>query len=1285
MKKQARQNADDKYNQLLLTEMQRLARLGNWEFNPSTNRLTWSAEVARIFGLEAQVTQAGYEDFLAVVHPDDCAAVDAAYHTSVQTGQTEFEFEHRIVQSGSGEIRYVHEKCIHERDRQGVIVRSMGIVQDITARQAAVEALNESEARYRLLAENSTDMISRHDAQGYYLYVSPACLTLLGYAPEELVGRHAFEFVHPDDIQRVEQSRQGVIAQAVVSTTTFRSRRKTGEYVWLETISHTILDQATGEILGIHASSRDVSVRKQAEENLNKTRANMQAIIENTLDNIWAINTNYEILYTNDVFASAFQATFGVLLTPGVNILNSLPAAIRPTWKERYDRAFNGERFVFVDAIPLTGTPNMEPIVIHVEVAVNPIVHDGQVVGASFFGRDVTSRKQSQQALEVTLAKYKTLFDTFPLGISVTDETGRILETNTTAEKMLALPPDEQTQRNIDSSAWHIIRYDGAPMPPEEYASVRALAEKRLVENVRMGIVRADEATTWLNVTAAPLPVPGYGVVITYGDITAQKRGEESLHESEAKLSALFASMEEMVVLHEVVFDENGQPVNYRITDCNPAYTRITGIRREDAIGRLAHVVYGTDTPPYLEEFTRVGITGEPYHYETYFAPMGKHFSIWVVSPEKNQFATITVDITEIRKNQELITAKNKELELLHQVRTAIAQQMDLADIFRTTVESIGRTFGYTLVSLYLLEGDLRAGTGVLTLQHAVGYERIITQIPVSKGICGRVARTGQPVFIRDVRGDADFLEAVTGIVSEVCVPLIDQGRVVGILNIESRQGLTESDMRLMVALSENVSIAIGRARLYETARESEKKYRQISSLLRLMADTMPDMLWAKNIKQEYIFTNLAFCKKLLNAVDTEEPLGKTDLFFAQRERQAHPENPDWHTFGELCQNTDTITLQEMKPMQFDEYGNVQGEFLYLDVHKAPLYDDEGRVFGVVGTARDVTARRQTEAALRASEERYRSLFNRTLDGVYRSTRAGKFVDINPAIVQMFGYSSKEEMLGINIKTQMYFDPAERGSHILDTGGSGQETYRMRRKDGSEIWVEDHGYYLHDEQGNITFHEGILRDVTERRQAEMALQQDLLTAYNATLQGWSGALELREQETAGHSQRVVRLTVQLAQALGVAEEQLVHIQRGALLHDIGKMGIPDKILLKPSALTDEEWVIMRQHPLLAHRMLSGIAYLNPALDIPTYHHEKWDGTGYPYGLKGEEIPLAARIFSVVDAWDALQHDRPYHLALTEEATIEHLKKGAGSQFDPQVVKTFLEMIRRSGMEQPGNG
>jgi len=187
----------------------------------------------------------------------------------------------------------------------------------------------------------------------------------------------------------------------------------------------------------------------------------------------------------------------------------------------------------------------------------------------------------------------------------------------------------------------------------------------------------------------------------------------------------------------------------------------------------------------------------------------------------------------------------------------------------------------------------------------------------------------------------------------------------------------------------------------------------------------------------------------------------------------------------------------------------------------------------------------------------------------------------------------------------------------------------------------------------------------------------LLNAYEATIESLSHALDLRDRETEGHSRRVTELTLKLAQALNMNDEDLTHIRRGALLHDMGKIGIPDSILHKPDTLTTEEWSIMRKHPQFAYDMLSPIEYLHPALDIPYSHHEKWDGSGYPRGLRGEEIPMVARLFAIADVWDAVTSDRPYRAAWTEEQALAYIREQSGKHFDPKIVPEFLTMLNET--------
>ncbi len=192
--------------------------------------------------------------------------------------------------------------------------------------------------------------------------------------------------------------------------------------------------------------------------------------------------------------------------------------------------------------------------------------------------------------------------------------------------------------------------------------------------------------------------------------------------------------------------------------------------------------------------------------------------------------------------------------------------------------------------------------------------------------------------------------------------------------------------------------------------------------------------------------------------------------------------------------------------------------------------------------------------------------------------------------------------------------------------------------------------------------------------------QDLSDAYDATLQGWSSALELRDHETEKHTSRVAQLVQEFARYMGLPEAKIINIRRGAFLHDVGKMAIPDRVLNKAGRLSDEEWAIMRQHPLYGYIMLRPIEYLKDALDIPYCHHERWDGSGYPGGLQNTAIPLAARIFSVVDVWDALTSDRPYRKAWPQERALAYIRSAAGKEFDPDIVEKFFEWLETKGIQ-----
>ena len=322
----------------------------------------------------------------------------------------------------------------------------------------------------------------------------------------------------------------------------------------------------------------------------------------------------------------------------------------------------------------------------------------------------------------------------------------------------------------------------------------------------------------------------------------------------------------------------------------------------------------------------------------------------------------------------------------------------------------------------------------------------------------------------------------------------------------------------------------------------------------------------------------------------------------------------------------------------------------------------------------------QIQVQLRENEAQFRLLAENSSDMISKHDTSGTFLYVSPACRILLGYEP-EELIGKSVTPLVHPEDAKQLLDLLGAPNWNDVTvtvdYRVRRKNGEYIWIETTARLFFDEFNHQQEFQAASRNITERKEAEEQLQRahsDLQEAYDKTIEGWVLALDLRDKETEGHTQRVTNMTERLARLVGFTEDEITHIRRGALLHDMGKMGIPDEILQKPGPLTHDEWLTMRRHPEMAYQMLSQIKYLKEAITIPYYHHERWDGSGYPHKLKGEEIPLQARMFAVVDVWDALTSDRPYRKKMPYKEVVEYLKKEAGRLFDPQIVQKFIPLI-----------
>ena len=295
-------------------------------------------------------------------------------------------------------------------------------------------------------------------------------------------------------------------------------------------------------------------------------------------------------------------------------------------------------------------------------------------------------------------------------------------------------------------------------------------------------------------------------------------------------------------------------------------------------------------------------------------------------------------------------------------------------------------------------------------------------------------------------------------------------------------------------------------------------------------------------------------------------------------------------------------------------------------------------------------------------------------------------VDANAAMLDLLGEKS-DKVIGRPAREVFADFPIPIKQHMQVSYARAEANFMI---EGVNVCYELTVWPIHNERKEMAGRIYISHDITAQKELERELRklnseledrvrartQDLAEAYDTTLEGWARALELRDKETEGHSRRVTEITLKIAHAMKIPEEDMEHIRRGAILHDIGKMSIPDEILHKPGNLTAEEREIIKNHPKTAYNLLSPIPFLRKALEIPYSHHEKWDGTGYPQGLKGDEIPLAARIFAVADVWDALGSDRCYNQAWERNKVFEYFAGQSGRHFDPVVVNVFFGLIEK---------
>jgi PAS domain S-box-containing protein/putative nucleotidyltransferase with HDIG domain len=1120
-----------------------------------------------------------------------------------------------------------------------------GFVQDITHRKLSETSLRESEERYRLLIELAPDAITIH-RDGKFLYLNPACIRLLGYSSaEELIGKSVLDILHPDYHQTVLDRISLMNMGQRVPPLDEKYIRVDGETVDVEVVAAPFTYQGKP---AIQAIARDISERKKAENALKESEISYQGLFNSVSDAIYVQDQDGRFLDVNQgaVQMYGYPKSFfigktpDVLGAPGKNDLSQV--------NKSFKKALTGKSQEF-EFWGIRKNGEIFPKEVN--------LYKGKYLGKDVviaLAQDITSRKQVEQDMQRRLEQLTILHSIATAGVQA-NNLDELIETITHFISQSLYPDNcgillyDQTRNTLHKHP----SYHGKPIEKEQPFIALNEGICGLVARERKTYYSPDVLSDphYLRVdldARSELCVPIQAGQQLIGVINAESTHVNHFTEEDQRLLTIVASEIAISIQKmELLEAEHNR--------------RIEAESLRSAAALLSSSIEIEDVLPAI--LTSIGKVVS-FDGAGVFLLEGNLLKL--VATQGLPFDNVAIGST-FRAEEELFT----EVQKTGQVLILKDAQQDLRFKNWRATEYIHAWMAIPLTTHNTILGYItldNTQTGVYTSHHA--------QLALAFANQAATAIENARLYaeIRKRLKELEILNIVSGALREA----------------------SHKNEMLTILLEETLKILgleTGSIWVYDTASNSLKQ--NVASG------------WLENLPEKQIpasdgITGEAFRTGEICIID--EFCQHPSLY--QPNRSHIPEN--WSGAGIPLRTshetvgTMLICAQHPRRLTTDELAllSTLSEIAGSAIHRASLYEQTELQVNRLTSLRDIDTAIASSFDLRVTLEIFIEhvmsqlkpdatdvlLYNPHLQTLSFAAGHG-FIDpeqkrLHLRIGEGLAGKAVLERKLLNV-SNMQGDPRARyPQHIVKEGfrvyhgiplvAKGQikgilETFHRSEFVPPPEWLEF--LQILAGQAAIAIDNAQLFDNLQKS------NQDLIMAYDTTLEGWSKALELRDKETQGHTLRVADLTVRTARRLRINEADMVHVRRGALLHDIGKMGIPDEILLKPEVLNDEERTIMAQHPQYAYDLLRPIQYLRPALDIPYCHHEHWDGSGYPRGLKGEDIPLAARIFSVVDVYDALTNERPYRKAWTKERVLEHIRNLSGIHFDPVVVESFLQMIQ----------
>jgi|GEM_PF-812738 len=1178
---------------------------------------------------------------------------------------------HRQREDGTQQVLDVSASVIKGTD--GKAQAFTVVVRDVTEEETIRQALQVSEMRYRAIVEENPDMIIRYMPDGRVIFANEACCQYFGKSREELLGKPFDPVIPVEDQPLVREMNTALMTLNRPVTVEHRVILPSGETRWTKWTARPILDDE-GDFLEYQMVGVDITEVKKADRALRDSERRWRELLENIKLIAVILDVHGEVTFCNGYFSEV--TGWGREQVIGQSWFDRfLPFEVSASFKNVFlEATFSGIIPARYEHPLVTKRGERRMISWNNTLLRN---NQGEVIGVASIGEDITERKWAEkvQAAIYKISQAANAADSLPELYRIIH--GILSELMPVDNFFIAL--NDQTT-DLITFPYFVDQYDPQPAPKRfgrgltEYVfrTGKALLASPAVfkEMVARGEVESIGAPSldWLGV---PLKVETrtIGVMVTQTYIEGvrfgrreeqilsfvssqvamaidRKRSEEELRTNQQRFQTLVEASTDGIFL---------ETLDGRILDVNPSGCKMYGYTREELLRLTVADLMPVELHSTIEQAIKTELTSGGLLSESVaLRKNGTTFPI-EVSTRLTYLADQRLVVAFIRDITERKLAESAILESETKFRT-LAETSAVGIFIHRGKEFVYVNPGWCRITGYSEEELQQMPFWKLSPPSEqdgwpeMADSRLRGENQPTRYESKIITKTGELRWLDVSVGVIDFdgSKATVGTASDITERKQNEERLVlqstalesaanAILILDRDRRVTWANQALSWLSGYSESEVVGATLdFFDSGRQDAQFYKQLWDVV------LDGRVWhgelvnrrkdGSQYTEEMTLTPVVDDKgNVISFVAIKQDI----TYRKQRERELE-------TIARVSASLRTATTRtQILPLILEQL---------MDLLKA-----DGSVIGMIDSITRETVLEMGMGAWRVLAGR-RQPFGTGVSG-YVISLGKPYINNDAHHDPYFAYPELLPEIQAIASVPLIVEGATIGALVIGA----QRTY------------DEEDLRLMVAIGDIAASAIHRAELYERTRMQAA---ELTQAYDATIEGWAHALELRDKETQGHTLRVTELTLRLAEAMGFQQDDLVHIRRGVLLHDIGKMGIPDHILLKNGPLTDEEWVTMRCHPQYAFDMLSSITYLRTALDIPYCHHEKWDGSGYPRGLKGEEIPLAARIFAVVDVWDALTSDRPYRAAWKEKDVRKYIEDQSGIHFDPQIAGLFLDLLKR---------